>query len=754
MAFRRTKSDAGTVEGHSTEGTNLNTKPDDVLSWAKTTPSDLYSEAPSEPPMTKVDPVQSTTTMEENVKEDSGALESQTLPGHPDKPFPPSNDSNTGNDVVCQETSPSPSPSKPLNDQFPSPAEERLSLKESDGGIVNATDPCGMATETLESIGSMIGTKSAADEEKPRVALCSPIPDPDLLISFSGMSMEKEVDLQTDDEAFESIARSIIQFLESRLDEAQATITINPSDREKARKLLGKGLRKKFFDALRYRLSLCPAKPNDYLEFCILKCQELGLDVEGEKNPILAALSITDQPLSFEVLNILADKDISRFTVQEQSVEEILVQPAVTEHSPKTEPGSLHSEPKLGRSSFSALDTEAAESSPGAHVDQTVPVMAKTVLVNDAPAVDMRMEPVAETQASPLAPHSLTSAESADKAPSSTASSNPFEAFTSMASQFQQSFLSSTDPETGDRPRSVSSNRRDSPPADEKESDGVSAFAPPSHSSRTDTAVTPDLDPISSSRMYPPAQSGTQPPPYYAPRGPPTLISHQSEPLSAISGLDSSVSAPTVDSRGTTPLMMRLQVEHHEAVRLAESSDIPETKAFWRNRANELESKLEAHRQALNASPPMRHPQMPIQHPVEQRSSQYTNNYYAMHQENAATAQSHVESLEYESRMVDVIAPADLPGGYHFEAEIEGQRFLATVPPGGVQQGETFTCYMRELNSVAIDIPVGYWKDNMCHMCVHGLCHPTLWHSLFCPLSKFSCRRCSTLALCWPRPSQ
>lgn len=84
--------------------------------------------------------------------------------------------------------------------------------------------------------------------------------------------------------------------------------------------------------------------------------------------------------------------------------------------------------------------------------------------------------------------------------------------------------------------------------------------------------------------------------------------------------------------------------------------------------------------------------------------------------------------------LVDVVAPADLPAGYHFEAELEGKRFLATVPPGGVQQGETFTCYMRELNSVAIDIPVGYWKDGLSNLCDYGCCHSVIWNSFFCPL--------------------
>lgn len=86
--------------------------------------------------------------------------------------------------------------------------------------------------------------------------------------------------------------------------------------------------------------------------------------------------------------------------------------------------------------------------------------------------------------------------------------------------------------------------------------------------------------------------------------------------------------------------------------------------------------------------------------------------------------------------MVDVVAPADLPGGYHFEAEIEGRRFLATVPAGGVQKGETFSCYMRDLDQVGAGIPVGRWRDGLFDCCSVGLCHPTIWNALFCPLGK------------------
>jgi Cys-rich protein (TIGR01571 family) len=123
-------------------------------------------------------------------------------------------------------------------------------------------------------------------------------------------------------------------------------------------------------------------------------------------------------------------------------------------------------------------------------------------------------------------------------------------------------------------------------------------------------------------------------------------------------------------------------------------------------------------------------PAAPLSLSMSQPSEQHGSRSQGFTQQPPAES----EQPPYDVPMVDVVAPADLPGGYHFEAEIEGYRFLATVPPGGVQQGETFTCFMRELNSVAIDIPVGYWKDGLFNMCELGVCHPVNWNSIFCPL--------------------
>eukprot|EP00542_Grammatophora_oceanica_P010824 CAMPEP_0194043114 /NCGR_PEP_ID=MMETSP0009_2-20130614/14799_1 /TAXON_ID=210454 /ORGANISM="Grammatophora oceanica, Strain CCMP 410" /LENGTH=730 /DNA_ID=CAMNT_0038687219 /DNA_START=34 /DNA_END=2226 /DNA_ORIENTATION=+ len=95
---------------------------------------------------------------------------------------------------------------------------------------------------------------------------------------------------------------------------------------------------------------------------------------------------------------------------------------------------------------------------------------------------------------------------------------------------------------------------------------------------------------------------------------------------------------------------------------------------------------------------------------------------------------SNNESQESGLPMVDVVAPADLPGGYHFEAEIEGRRFLATVPDGGVRKGQAFSCLMRDLETVGADVPLGRWRDRLCDCTKFGMTHPTLLNGLFCPL--------------------
>ena len=85
--------------------------------------------------------------------------------------------------------------------------------------------------------------------------------------------------------------------------------------------------------------------------------------------------------------------------------------------------------------------------------------------------------------------------------------------------------------------------------------------------------------------------------------------------------------------------------------------------------------------------------------------------------------------------MVDVVAPANLPEGYTFEAEINNKRFLAIVPAGGVRKGQTFSCFMKDVDAVA-DIPIGRWRDGLFSLLDNGTAHPMLWTPVLCPLRK------------------
>ena len=89
---------------------------------------------------------------------------------------------------------------------------------------------------------------------------------------------------------------------------------------------------------------------------------------------------------------------------------------------------------------------------------------------------------------------------------------------------------------------------------------------------------------------------------------------------------------------------------------------------------------------------------------------------------------------------VQVVAPADLPGGYTFEAQIDDKHFLATVPAGGVKKGETFMSVMRDIEQKGLQIPNGRWRDGLLDIFKHGAKHPIVILSVFCPPSKFTSR--------------
>jgi len=93
-----------------------------------------------------------------------------------------------------------------------------------------------------------------------------------------------------------------------------------------------------------------------------------------------------------------------------------------------------------------------------------------------------------------------------------------------------------------------------------------------------------------------------------------------------------------------------------------------------------------------------------------------------------------VDKKKWQDRYTDVMAPADLPEGYVFEAFCEDGRFSATVPPGGVRKGQIFSTTICAIDKIEISAPVGAWRDELQNCCAFGLCHPLLLNAMFFPL--------------------
>lgn len=86
--------------------------------------------------------------------------------------------------------------------------------------------------------------------------------------------------------------------------------------------------------------------------------------------------------------------------------------------------------------------------------------------------------------------------------------------------------------------------------------------------------------------------------------------------------------------------------------------------------------------------------------------------------------------------MVHVVAPATLPEGYTFEAQIGGnvkRTFKVEVPPGGVKEGETFLAPLPDnFDGPRLQAPTGQWKDGLFDFCSLGPLHSHLWCAICC----------------------
>jgi Cys-rich protein (TIGR01571 family) len=251
--------------------------------------------------------------------------------------------------------------------------------------------------------------------------------------------------------------------------------------------------------------------------------------------------------------------------------------------------------------------------------------------------------------------------------------------------------------------------------------------------------------------------------------------------------VSSVLTTPSIEQNqvATTESLARKQLmaELKEASTLMAESQTPEAAEFWKNHVISLQARLrslhydEGNDQERAISPPRRpapEPQ-PKPNPAESKEEMYASPTYGpasfntefFHpsmspngnlDHNSPYSKSQVRSSPYTTPvpdvmpspyshasntskqqemggdLVEVLAPADLPAGFQFEAELEGHRFLATVPYGGVKKGDTFSCVMREIGPQGPTIPVGGWRDRLCDCTKFGICHSVNINTIFCPL--------------------
>mmetsp|Transcript_17232 Transcript_17232/g.47137 ORF Transcript_17232/g.47137 Transcript_17232/m.47137 type:complete len:271 (-) Transcript_17232:174-986(-) len=86
--------------------------------------------------------------------------------------------------------------------------------------------------------------------------------------------------------------------------------------------------------------------------------------------------------------------------------------------------------------------------------------------------------------------------------------------------------------------------------------------------------------------------------------------------------------------------------------------------------------------------------------------------------------------------LIHVTAPASLPAGYTFEAEINGNPDMVItceVPEGGVTEGQLFLAPLPiTFDNARLRAPVGQWKDSLFSCTTAGIFHASTCCGLFC----------------------
>lgn len=197
----------------------------------------------------------------------------------------------------------------------------------------------------------------------------------------------------------------------------------------------------------------------------------------------------------------------------------------------------------------------------------------------------------------------------------------------------------------------------------------------------------------------------------------------------------------------------QLLAELREASNLMAESVTPEAAQFWRKHVVDLQARLRSLREKSGSVRVAGEAEEIMRNNERLLASLQENTEYVPPREDefqqirSRDATSPIQSPQHEQiveceveegalPLVDVVAPSDLPGGYTFEAEISGKRFLATVPAGGVRRGTTFSSVMKNVVVEGASVPQGKWRTSFFDCFKFGYCHPLVPNTIFCPLSK------------------
>jgi Cys-rich protein (TIGR01571 family) len=560
------------------------------------------------------------------------------------------------------------------------------------------------------------------------------------------------LDFIHNDNSFQVLANVLVDFFDARVRRGQLTLEANDADI--IERLLPASARRHFIEAVQYRLERTPASPQSQLDFLTIQCQELGLDRDGPENPIVAT-AMLDENETYVTLPVLCSRskeeiipsDSDETDNSEQDWVDLTKKelekpsPVVVDqssHPVKAETTAYETNRvrAANEKNFTRTATtlKATQQAPATVIEEPTPkretsfdfpdpdstdnIVQRTLLMELHEAHQMmqastsletvefwesHMEDLKAKYRALLGKPKLSSAPILPPSPTTTIDTHEYH-FTqpsmSLESGQQQYHLSQSQASQDQVPESRQGTAAQQPMQPKK-----SIFFPqPTPPSQTylekRTSASMDAPQIIEQTM----QEAYEPPTFQASNYPAPTANRVLTPVSVLPG--------TPNPPATPVRMDNVVIIEEDAESIA--SQTPNPPATPYKVSTPFPPKI-ANTQLDCKDPAMIAP--PAAAPVVPQM-----------------ACSGLPEPDYNVPMVDVVAPADLPGGYNFEAEVEGQRFLATVPAGGVKEGETFTCYMRQLDSMASETPIGYWRDGICGLCSFGCCHPVVWNSILCPL--------------------